>query len=393
MQRRAFLKGVGVTTVLVVGGGVWRAYDRGVFSVGEGPAFEPWKDWQEAKDSPLALVRAAILAASPHNTQPWLFKVTDSSIDLYLDSRRYPGALDPYLREEHIGMGCALENLILAAAANGYASSVALLPGQLTQNTAYPEHELVAQVGLAPGQKQRSEIYDAIPYRHTNRNPYHLKPMPQDFVEEISQLGNNETDVKVFVFTTDEDRNRIVDMISKANDIVYADPQVQQGSERWVRTEWSDVRKFRDGLIWDEFGQSPLTVAILKFMPPSGRGFAFRHKLLRTISYKDLLHATPLFGVIAVRDRYDRAQCLRAGRIWQRIHLLTTARHLAGRPVNEAVELVDHQRSLNQEPQAMAELSELIGENSWQPTFMFRIGYPVRQVSPSPRRPVNDVLL
>ena len=63
MQRRAFLKGAGVATILVVGGGVWRAYDRGVFSVGEGPAFEPWKDWQETKDGPLALVRAAILAA------------------------------------------------------------------------------------------------------------------------------------------------------------------------------------------------------------------------------------------------------------------------------------------------------------------------------------------
>jgi hypothetical protein len=153
MQRRAFLRGAGVATILVVGGGVWRAYDRGVFGVGEGPAFEPWKDWQEAEDSPLALVRAAILAASPHNTQPWLFKVTDSSVDLYLDSRRHPGALDPYLREEHIGMGCALENLILAAPANGYAAFATLLPGKLTQSAAYPERELVAQVGLAPGQK------------------------------------------------------------------------------------------------------------------------------------------------------------------------------------------------------------------------------------------------
>lgn len=130
MQRRTFFKNAGVATVLVVGGGVWRAFNCEVFSVGQGPAFEPWRDWQQTKSGPLALVRAAILAASPHNTQPWLFRVTDSSIDLYLDCRRYPGALDPYLREEHIGMGCALENLMLAAAANGYAASATLPPGK-----------------------------------------------------------------------------------------------------------------------------------------------------------------------------------------------------------------------------------------------------------------------
>ncbi|HXW89185.1 MAG TPA: hypothetical protein VEK33_01425 [Terriglobales bacterium] len=393
MQRRAFLTGAGVTTVLVIGGGVWRAYEQGVFSVGKGSAFEPWGDWQATQDTPLALVRAAILAASPHNTQPWLFKITGSSIDLYLDPRRHPGALDPYLREEHIGMGCALENLMLAAPANGYAASATLLPAKLTPASEYPSPELVAQVTLSPGPKQQSELYDAIPHRHTNRTPYLLKDLPADFVQETRQLANDETAVKVFLFTADADRNRIVEMISRANDIVYADPQVNQGSEQWVHTEWSDVQRFRDGLIFDEFGAPPSTTAVLKFLPPAGRRFGFKHKLLHTMPYKDLLHATPLFGVIAVRDRYDREQSLRAGRIWQRAHLLTTVRGLAGRPVNEAVEWIDHQRWLNQEPQAEADLFDLVGDKSWQPTFMFRLGYPVRQVSPSPRRPVKDVLL
>src|SRR5712664_4974314 len=39
VQRRSFLKGAGIVTVAVVGGGVWRAWDQGVFSVGEGPAY------------------------------------------------------------------------------------------------------------------------------------------------------------------------------------------------------------------------------------------------------------------------------------------------------------------------------------------------------------------
>lgn len=39
-SRRTFLKGAGAITVLVAGGGVYRAYDQGVWAVGEGPAYE-----------------------------------------------------------------------------------------------------------------------------------------------------------------------------------------------------------------------------------------------------------------------------------------------------------------------------------------------------------------
>jgi len=115
-------------------------------------------------------VRAGILAASPHNTQPWLFRVSNSSIELYADTKRNTGALDPYLREQHISLGCALENLMLAAGASGYSASVSLLPGKLEPSPAN-QPQLVARVELAPGARQKNELYDVIPLRHTNRNP------------------------------------------------------------------------------------------------------------------------------------------------------------------------------------------------------------------------------
>ena len=62
----------------------------------EDRCLDAWKDWRnDPEQGALALVRAAILAASPHNTQPWLFKVTNSSIELYIDAKRNVGALDP----------------------------------------------------------------------------------------------------------------------------------------------------------------------------------------------------------------------------------------------------------------------------------------------------------
>ncbi|HET8922573.1 MAG TPA: twin-arginine translocation signal domain-containing protein, partial [Candidatus Acidoferrum sp.] len=324
MERRAFLKGAGIVTVLVAGGGVWRAWDQGVFSVGQGPAYEPWKNWRSTSDGPLGLVRAAILAASPHNTQPWLFKVTSSSIELYVDTARNTGALDPFLREQRIGLGCALENLMLAAQANSYQAVLTLMPGKLTGTSPAPQPQPVARVELTAGTAQQSELYNAIPRRHTNRNPYDPnRPLIGDFVEKMRAVTSDEPDVKMFLFTDEKDRKKIAEIISQANDVLYADPAVAQGSEEWIRFRWKSVQKYRDGLTVDAFGLSPGQAAMAKMVPASvvRRQFASAKNL-----YLNLLLTAPMFGVIAVRDRYDQQQSLRAGRIWQRTHLFATAR-------------------------------------------------------------------
>lgn len=393
MRRRAFLKGAGVVTVAVLGGGVWRAYDEGVFSVGEGPAYEPWKNWRNtANEGPLVLVRAAILAASPHNTQPWLFKVNDSSIQLQIDTQRNVGALDPYLREEYIGMGCALENLMLAALANGYVATVTLMPGELGPIPAAPKTQLVARVDLASGKREEGELYNAIPGRHTNRSPYDPhKPLPPDFVDALGHLPGNEVDVKLFLFPAEVDRKKIAELSSAANTEIYSDTAVKQGSERWIHTKWGSVQKYRDGLTIDAFGLSQTTAAIAKMMPV----WMLERAASRVAknSYADIMLSAPLIGFIAVRNRYDQAQCLRAGRIWQRAHLLATARGVAARPCNEAVELVDHERALSRPDSCAAQLNQITGDPAWQPTFVFYMGYPTLSAQASPRRAVETVLV
>ena len=393
MQRRLFLKGLGVVTVVVVGGGVWRAYDQGVFSVGQGSAFEPWKDWRNNSDEgALELVRAAILAASPHNTQPWLFKVTNSSIELYIDTKRNVGALDPFLREAHIGMGCALENLMLAAAAHGYQATATLLPGKLGAIPAESKPELLARVDLVLGKPEETDLYDAIPRRHTNRSAYNpQKPIPPQFVDTLSRLASEEPDVKLFLFPAETDRKKIVEISSAANAEIYSDPDVERGSDQWIRINWSEVQKFRDGLSIDAFGLPPIATGVAKLMPLW---------LLKRLGsrrdangYSDLMLTAPLIGIMAVHDRYDREHCLRAGRIWQRAHLLATARGLAGRPCNESVEMIDHEKALGKPALRAGLLGEVLGDAAWQPTFVFYMGYPKRTAHASPRRSIESVIL
>jgi nitroreductase len=248
VQRRSFLKGAGIVTVAVVGGGVWRAWDQGVFSVGEGPAYEPWKDWRKTgNDAPVAL------------------------------------------------------------------------------------------------------------------------------------------------FTAEADRKKIAEISSVANAEIYSDTDVQHGSERWIRTKWNSVQQYRDGLTIDAFGLPPIATAIAKMM--SVRMLRWASSRSTENGYSKLMLGAPLIGFIAVRDRYAQEQCLQAGRIWQRAHLFATARGLAARPCNEAVEMVDHERALGLPASRAALLNEITADPTWQPTFVFYMGYPKLSAHASPRRPVEAVLV
>jgi nitroreductase len=385
MDRRSFIQQAGVATVLVAGGGVWRAAAQGVFSTGEGPAYAPWHTWRT--DNPI--LGAAILAASPHNTQPWLFRVADSWIEVYADTKRNTGALDPFLREAHIGLGCAIENIALAAGANGFAPSVLLYPGTLGPIPVDQTPDLVARVTLSPSVPQPSPLYDAIPHRHTNRSPYDVtRPLPASVFDGLRREAASAPDVNVFLFTDPAVRTRIVDLVLAADHVVYADPAVLHDTHPWVRWSAQAIQRQPDGLTIDCAGQTPAIRALRKFLPgnvviPSPPW----------TSYRSCLTATTLFGIIAVRDRYDRESSLRAGRLWQRLHLWATANGIAARPMNEAIELVDHEQRQGRPPQADARLAELTGDPTWQPTFMFRMGYAVSPAPASPRRPVGDVLL
>lgn len=385
ISRGAFLKGAGAIVVLVAGGGVWRAVDQGVFGAGRGPAYEPWEDWRETK-GPMALVSAAILAANAHNTQPWLFEVSEARIDLFADGSRDIGAVDPFSREMYIGLGCALENLLLSARANGYQYALTLAPDRSD-----PTH--AARVDLSPGGEEISPLYEAIPSRHTNRYAYDTsRPVLRETLDALGALGEDDSEVEVFWFATGAERRKVGGLLVESTKAIIADEeQSYDNGPKWLRQDMDAVQRHRDGLSLDTMGASAFEVVAGKVLPESSEQGS-NEFWLRAIEERQVPTAAA-FGILAVRDERDDAQRLETGRLWQRMHLWATTRGLAMQPMNQINERADREAQLGIEARFGDALKDLLGDLSWRGIFAFRVGYPTEQAPPSPRRVATDVVM
>ncbi|MBX3495889.1 MAG: hypothetical protein KF769_06585 [Parvibaculum sp.] len=390
VTRRRFLEiGSGIT--LVAGAGLlWRANERGVFAEPAGEAYAPWTMWQapEYANTPLALVAAGILASNPHNTQPWIFRVTDSRIDILADTRRHLGTFDPYLREMHLGLGCAVENMVLAAAPNGFAVDVEFAPGSLLDIAGRDGQVLAATLHLARATAATDPLHAAIPHRHTDRNPYDAaRPLAADAFAGIA----HEDDVRLWLFGDGEARKRLGAAIVEATNEIVADKEMIEDSHHWFRDGPDEIAREKSGLTLDTVGLSPALLAVAKLLPalPAEQS----HGTWANQTRDTHVPTAPLLGLIATRDRYDRPQALAAGRLWQRLHLTGAAQGISMHPLNQPVETIDRERQLGREAKSEARLAGVTGDESWQPTFAFRAGYPTRVVRTSARRGVAEVVV
>ena len=385
-SRRTILQylGAGAATVVVAGVGVgsYRVFDNGVLDSGRGTPYEPWLHWR-GDQTLMGAVATAILAANPHNTQPWIFRVSAESIDLFSDPSRRIGAMDPLEREHHIGLGCALENLVLAADARGLQSTVTLLPSSTD-----PTH--VAHLDLLASNPRSSALYDAVGERHSNRGPYTSTAISPAALDSLTQQAGLTPDLSLRWFTTADERRDLGALVVDATKAVIADTVQSTAAFAWFRNDRADIDAHRDGLTLDCQGLSRPLLTIAKLLPASSRtaGDAFWLDQTRTVHTA----TAAAYGIITVADTTDPTTRLRAGRALQRIHLGATVAGFGLQHMNQITERIDREAALGVTPAFGSRSDALIDQPNRHAMSTFRIGNPTRTGGLSPRRPVEAVI-
>jgi nitroreductase len=382
-SRRSLLRtvGIGGATVMVAGTGAlsYRVYDTAALNPGSGPAFDPWSQWRQLP-GPLGAVACAVLAASPHNTQPWSFALGPQAIDVFVDEARGTGTVDPLRREQYVGLGCAVENLVLGGTARGLAPQVTWLPDGVGAGR-------VAHIELGSGQAQAGPLYEAIGRRHTNRGPYTSQAVPAQTLAELVDPSGLDGPTVQWVLDP-APKAALSKLLVDAAEALTRDQQQSRDGFVWFRNSQDEIQRHRDGLVLDGQGLSPLLLGAAKLLPASTRSDGDQFWVTQTRTVHTATAAA--YGVITSTSPDDRQTQLEAGRLLQRIHLAATSRGIALQHMNQVTERIDREATTGAVATFAPRFAELL-PNGERPLLTFRVGYPVREARPTPRRSARSV--
>lgn len=323
----------------------------------------------------------AILAPSPHNTQPWLVALDDADgMTLYCDLERRLGFTDPFDRQITIGCGCFVELYRLALTSLGYTAQITPFPEGAPEGRLDTRPIAHVVVGPRAESAQPDPLFAQITARRTNRNVYDLARAPSEDV--LSELAGAAAPLGAGYTTAPERVAHLRDLVWRGFDRELRTAGAQEETYGWLRFGREQVARHRDGLALD----GPM-IPVLK-----ATGFLDRADFLNPDSianasaahdWKRKADTATGFMWIATLDDTPQSR-LMAGMAYARMNLAATAAGLAMHPWSQVLQEYEDMADLYAETRAFFDVS---GTETLQ--MLVRVGY-ADPAPPSARRELAD---
>ncbi|MCX7561089.1 twin-arginine translocation pathway signal protein [Sulfitobacter sp. F26204] len=358
------------TLALIGGGTVLTAVAAfGGFAATRRPhnAVAPWGLAGSYDDPRLNALSFALLAPNPHNLQPWQVRLEGAdALSLHRDPSRHLPETDPYDRQITIGLGCFLEQMVLAAGAAGHTVDLTL----------YPEGEggAIAQAVFGQGgtpDPLSAQILD----RRSCKEPFEDRSIPAGLVAQLARIAA--------VYTDPETVSALKELTFDAWMTETMTPHRMQESIDLMRLGKSEINASPDGIaLGGPFLESLMAVGVLNRKSLADQKSTGFQEAIRM--YRRMLNATPAYVALttATNTRLDQ---IKAGREWLRLNLTTTALGLSLHPVSQALqeypEMTPHYQATH----------ALLAPRGHTVQMLGRVGYGPK-IAPTPRWPIEAKL-
>ena len=311
-----------------------------------------------------SLVRFATLAPNGHNTQPWTFSDHGTGVGIHPDVSRRTPVVDPDDHHLFVSLGCAAENLMIAAGANGRPAAMAFDP--------VGEGRIAIDLGRGP--PRADALFRAIPARQSTRSVYDgraVSPAELNALASVAQIDG----VRLVMFTDPRQRESVLDFVIRANTLQVGDPAFVKELRQWVRFNPEQAVTTGDGLYSGCTGHP----AMPSWIGERAFGLAFTKDGENATLTKRIRSSAGI--AVFTGDKEDKDHWVRVGRSFQRFALMATALGLRHALINQPVE----------SPLVRAEFSRWLGIGAARPDLCVRFGHgPTMPMSM--RRPVADVV-
>ena len=264
------------------------------------------------------LVSKAVKAPSGHNTQPWRFRQNELAVEIHPDFDRRLPVVDPHDRELFVSLGCAAENLCLAAQTRGCKSAVSVGDkGVITVS-------LAEEAGVKP-----SPLFNQIDVRQTNRSIYTGEEIALDALKRLQAI-RSEDGVSVHYYARQTKQfNDIEQYVFQGNTHQMQNEAFKAELKSWMRFNKKHQDQTLDGLSYAVFGAPNVP----RWMAEPIMSMAINAKTQNKADREKIDSASHL--VLFTTRENSRCEWVSLGRTLQRFLLTTTELGVAHAYLNQ----------------------------------------------------------